>query len=137
MASLDEQESSELVDFRCRFWWTLALSVTVFALAMFGHFLFPMGLPNQNLMELALSAPVVLWTGWPFFVRWWQSLRKRSVRAHRCSAWRTSSPAISFAKWHQPANAAQAARIDALQNKDAPAPSSAAKPDEPPHLAYE
>ena len=79
MPSLDEQESPELVDFRRRFWWTLPLSVTVFALAMSGHFLFPAGLPNQNLIELVLSAPVVLWAGWPFFVRWWQSLRNRSL----------------------------------------------------------
>ena len=78
MPSLDEQESPELVDFRRRFWWTLPFSVTVFALAMFGHWLFPMGLPNQNFIELALSAPVVLWAAWPFFERWWQSLRNRS-----------------------------------------------------------
>ena len=43
----------------------------------------------------------------------------------------------AFAKWLQPTNAAQAARIDALQNKDAPAPSSAAKSEEPSRLAYE
>ncbi|MBC7454204.1 MAG: heavy metal translocating P-type ATPase [Massilia sp.] len=79
MPSLDEQESPELVDFRRRFWWTLPLSAAVFALAMSGHLLFPTGLPHQNLIELALSAPVVLWAGWPFFVRWWQSLRNRSL----------------------------------------------------------
>ena len=79
MPTLDEQESPELVDFRRRFWRTLPLSVTLFALAMAGHFLFPQGLPNQNLIELALSAPVVLWAGAPFFVRWWQSLRNRSL----------------------------------------------------------
>jgi Cu+-exporting ATPase len=78
MPSLDDQESPELVDFRRRFWWTLPLSITVFGLAMFGHFLFPMGLPNQNVIELALSAPVVLWAGWPFFKRWLQSLGNRS-----------------------------------------------------------
>jgi hypothetical protein len=43
----------------------------------------------------------------------------------------------AFTKWYQPANAAQAARLDALQNKDAPAPSFAAKPEESSHLAYE
>ena len=78
MPSLDEQESPELVDFQHRFRWTLPLSVAVFGLAMFGHFLFPMGLPNQNVIELALSAPVVLWAGWPFFERWLESLRNRS-----------------------------------------------------------
>ena len=45
----------------------------------------------------------------------------------------------AFAKWYRADDKAQAARIDALQNKDAPAPvpSSAARPDEPPHQAYE
>lgn len=45
----------------------------------------------------------------------------------------------AFTKWFQPANAAQTARIYALQNKDAPAPaqSSAARAEEPAHLAYE
>jgi Cu+-exporting ATPase len=76
-APADEQ-NPELVDFSRRFWWTLPLSAAVFALAMFGHLLFPHGLPNQNIIELALSTPVVLWTGWPFFVRWAQSIRRRS-----------------------------------------------------------
>ena len=78
MPSLDEEENPELRDFRRRFWWTLPLSVAVFALAMFGHMLFPDGLPYQNWIELALSTPVVLWAGWPFFVRFAQSIRHRS-----------------------------------------------------------
>ena len=78
MPSLDEEENPELHDFRQRFWWTLPLSVAVFSLAMFGHMLFPNGLPYQNWIELALSTPVVLWAGWPFFVRFAQSIRRRS-----------------------------------------------------------
>ena len=78
MPSLDDEENPELVDFRRRFWWTLPLTVAVFALAMFGHWLFPNGLPYQNWVELALSTPVVLWAGWPFFVRWGQSIANRS-----------------------------------------------------------
>ena len=78
MPSLDEEENPELRDFRLRFWWTLPLSVAVFTLAMFGHMLFPGGLPFQNWIELALSTPVVLWAGWPFFVRFAQSIRLRS-----------------------------------------------------------
>ncbi len=69
MPSLDDEDNPELVDFRRRFWWTLPLSVAVFVLAMFGHLLFPNGLPYQNWVEFALSSPVVLWAGWPFFVR--------------------------------------------------------------------
>ena len=78
MPSLDEEENPELQDFRQRFWWTLPLSVAVFALAMFGHMLFPDGLPYQNWIELSLSTPVVLWAGWPFFARFAQSIRHRS-----------------------------------------------------------
>ena len=78
MPSLDDEENPELVDFRRRFWWTLPLSVAVFVLAMFGHLLLPNGLPYQNWVEFGLSTPVVLWAGWPFFVRWGQSIANRS-----------------------------------------------------------
>lgn len=78
MPSLEDKENPELVDFRHRFWWTLPLSAAVFLLAMFGHAFFPEGLRGQNWIELALSTPVVLWAGWPFFVRWWQSIVNRS-----------------------------------------------------------
>lgn len=78
MPSLEDEDNPELADFRRRFWWTLPLTAAVFVLAMFGHALFPDGLPYQNLIELALSTPVVLWAGWPFFERWGQSIRNRS-----------------------------------------------------------
>nr|WP_229410290.1 heavy metal translocating P-type ATPase [Massilia sp. YMA4] len=74
MPTTDDEENPELADFRRRFWWTLPLTAVVFVLAMFGHVMFPQGLPYQSLIELALSAPVVLWAGWPFLQRWWQSL---------------------------------------------------------------
>ena len=78
MPSLEDAENPELVDFRHRFWWTLPLSVAVFFLAMFGHMVFHGGLPYQNWIEFAISTPVVLWAGWPFFARWAQSLANRS-----------------------------------------------------------
>lgn len=78
MPSLNEEENPELVDFRRRFWWTLPLSALVFVLAMFSHLLFESGLPGQNWIEFALSTPVVLWAGWPFFERWAQSLVRAS-----------------------------------------------------------
>lgn len=78
LPSLDDEENPELVDFRRRFWWTLPLTVVVFALAMFGHMLFREGLPGQSWIELVLSTPVVVWAGWPFFVRWAQSLMRMS-----------------------------------------------------------
>jgi len=78
MPSLDEEENPELADFRRRFWWTLPLTVIVTILAMFSHQLFPRGVPGQNWIELALSSPVVLYAGWPFFVRWAQSIANRN-----------------------------------------------------------
>ena len=78
MPSLDDTENPELVDFRHRFWWTLPFSMLVTVLAMFGPMLFGASLPNQNWLEFALSSPVVLWAGGPFFVRWAQSLFNRS-----------------------------------------------------------
>lgn len=78
MPSLEEADNPELVDFRRRFWWTLPLTVIVTVLAMFGHQIFPQGLRGQSLIELALSTPVVLYAGWPFFMRWAQSIKNRS-----------------------------------------------------------
>ncbi len=78
MPSLEEDENPELVDFRHRFWWTLPLTVIVTVLAMVGHRLFTGGMPYQSWIELVLSTPVVLWAGWPFFVRGAQSIRNRS-----------------------------------------------------------
>lgn len=78
MPSLDETENPELVAFRRRFWWTLPLSVSVMVLAMLGHRLQWFDMQVQSWIELALSLPVVLWAGWPFFVRGGQSLLNRS-----------------------------------------------------------
>jgi Cu+-exporting ATPase len=78
LPSLEEEENPELVDFKRRFWWTLPLTVVVTVLAMAGHRMFKAGLPGQSWIELALSTPVVLWAGWPFFVRGVQSIRHRA-----------------------------------------------------------
>lgn len=78
MPTLEEDENPELTDFRRRFWWTLPLTVIVTVLAMVGHRIFSGGLAYQSWIELALSTPVVLWAGWPFFVRGAQSIRNRS-----------------------------------------------------------
>jgi len=78
MPSLEESESPELTDFKHRFWWTLPLTLLVTALAMLGHrlHLFEPGI--QSWIEFVLSAPVLLWAGWPFFVRAAQSVVNRS-----------------------------------------------------------
>jgi P-type Cu+ transporter len=78
LPSLEEGPNPELVDFRRRFWWTLPLSVIATGIAMFAHRLVHGGLPAQSWLEFALTTPVVLWAGWPFFVRWAQSIRNRS-----------------------------------------------------------
>jgi Cu+-exporting ATPase len=75
---LEEEENPELKDFRRRFWWTLPLTVIVTILAMGSHRFFHGGIPYQNWIELVLSAPVILWAGWPFFSRGVQSIVNRS-----------------------------------------------------------
>jgi Cu+-exporting ATPase len=77
MPSTDDA-NPELEDFSRRFWWTLPLSVIVLALAMFGHRL-PLDASTRTWIELALSAPVVLWAGAPFFLRCAQSLRSGNL----------------------------------------------------------
>ncbi len=79
----EEGPSPELVDMTRRFWVSLALTLPVFALAtaeMAAPELAATLSPTVRLWtELLLSAPVVLWGGWPFFVRGWQSIVTRSL----------------------------------------------------------
>ncbi|MCI5068755.1 copper-translocating P-type ATPase, partial [Acidovorax sp.] len=78
LPTLDEGENAELVDFRHRFWWTLPLTVVVTILAMVGHRLQWFEMATQSWIELVLTVPIVLWAGWPFFVRGAQSIANRS-----------------------------------------------------------
>lgn len=78
LPNLELEDNPELTDFRHRFWLTLPLTVLVTVLAMFGHRLQWIDMPVQSFIELALSLPIVLWAGWPFFVRGWQSVINRS-----------------------------------------------------------
>lgn len=78
LPELDEEENPELVDFQIRFWWTLPLTIIVTLLAMFGHKLNLFESHIQTWVELVLSVPIVLWAGWPFFFRGWQSVINRS-----------------------------------------------------------
>jgi Cu+-exporting ATPase len=65
-----------------RFWIGLALTVPVFVLEMGAHIA---GAHNwvdptlSNYVQFAFATPVVLWAGWPFFVRGWQSLVTRNL----------------------------------------------------------
>ena len=78
MPSLDEEENPELRDFGRRFAWTLPLSLATLVLAMFGHGWPMLSAATRTWLEFALSAPVVLWAGWPFFERCLASIRNRS-----------------------------------------------------------
>ncbi|PUE58559.1 copper-translocating P-type ATPase [Limnohabitans curvus] len=75
---LEEDENPELQDFQRRFWWTLPLTVIVTFLAMVGHRLNWFDMSVQSWVEMALSLPIVLWAGWPFFSRGFQSVVNRS-----------------------------------------------------------
>src|ERR1700730_4300614 len=82
IASAASGESAELTDMRRRFWISLALAVPVLALEMGGHITGAHTLLPQNWsnwVQLFLATPVVLWGGWPFFVRAGQSLLTRNL----------------------------------------------------------
>jgi len=79
-----EETNPELEDMTRRFWWSTALAAPVFVLAMVSDLApqfaarFISG-PVLHWVELALATPVVLWGGWPFFVRGWQSVVNRHL----------------------------------------------------------
>ncbi len=82
--TLEEEENPELTDMTRRFWVSALLSIPLLIIAM-GHLIpgDPIGrlLPHgvRNFGELAIASPVVLWGGFPFFVRAWQSIVNRSL----------------------------------------------------------
>ncbi len=78
MPSLDEEENTELADFRRRFWWTLPLTIVIVALAMWGQHFEGLSAAVRTWTEFVLSLPVVLWAGAPFFTRGVQSIRRHS-----------------------------------------------------------
>jgi Cu+-exporting ATPase len=72
----------ELADMTRRFWIGLALTAPVFVLEMGAHLVGAHGWIDQERsgwIQLALATPVVLWAGWPFFERGWQSLLTRNL----------------------------------------------------------
>ena len=83
-AAADVGENRELADMTRRFWVGLVLALPVFCLEMGGH-IPALGLHDlvppriSNWIQFALSTPVVLWAGWPFFERAWASVVHRSL----------------------------------------------------------
>ena len=75
-----EEDDVELRDMTRRFWFSTVLAIPVLFSAMgaefwpdlFAEFISPR---NRQWLEMLLATPVVLWGGWPFFVRGWRSLR--------------------------------------------------------------
>jgi Cu+-exporting ATPase len=78
---LETEENHELKDMSRRFWLSAALTIPVFLLGMSDLVQPLQGLFNPIILswvQLVLATPVVLWGGWPFFVRAWQSIVNRS-----------------------------------------------------------
>jgi Cu+-exporting ATPase len=82
VASLDDAPNPELTDFTLRFWVSAAFSVPLLVIGMGDMVGFDargmIGEPLVGWIELALATPVVLWAAFPFFRRFWNSLRNRS-----------------------------------------------------------
>src|SRR5881396_1144273 len=82
VASLDAPPNPELADMTRRFWIGLALALPAVVLEMGGHLAGGHGFLDptlSNWIQFAFATPVVLWAGWPFFVRGWQSLVTRHL----------------------------------------------------------
>ncbi len=82
MPSATDEPNPELAYISRRFWIGLVLTLPVFVIEMGGH-IFGLGHKidpqTLNWVQFALATPVVLWCGWPFFERGWQSLKTRHL----------------------------------------------------------
>ncbi len=82
IATADSGPNPELADMTRRFWIGLVLALPVMVLEMGGHFVGPHDWVEptlSNYIQFAFATPVVLWAGWPFFVRGAQSLVTRNL----------------------------------------------------------
>jgi len=82
VVTLDSLPNAELADMTRRFRMGLVLALPVLVLEMGGHLVGSHGWVDQTLsnwIQLVFATPVVLWAGWPFFVRGWQSLVTRNL----------------------------------------------------------
>ncbi|HEY7785978.1 MAG TPA: copper-translocating P-type ATPase [Pyrinomonadaceae bacterium] len=82
--ALGQDENHELRDMQRRFMVSVVLTIPVFLIGMSD---LVSGQPLQRMVapqvlswiQLVLATPVVIWGGWPFFVRGWQSIMNRSL----------------------------------------------------------
>jgi Cu+-exporting ATPase len=82
LATAGAAPNRELADMKRRFWVGLALALPVVVLEMGNHVANLHTLVGQtwsNRLQFVFATPVVLWAGWPFFVRGWQSLLTRNL----------------------------------------------------------
>ena len=82
VASLEAAPNPELADMTRRLWIGLVLAAPVVVLEMGGHLVGGHGFIDQTLsnwIQFVFATPVVLWAGWPFFVRGWQSILTRNL----------------------------------------------------------
>jgi Cu+-exporting ATPase len=79
--TLDEGPNPELIDMSRRFWVSALLSLPLVILTFGAELLGWEPIPMRQSMwvQLALATPVVLWGGWPFFERFWASLKTRNL----------------------------------------------------------
>ncbi len=95
MVSAEQGPNPELTDMTRRFWIGLVITLPVAGLGNGRpsdqpHML--LGKQTSNWLQLLLATPVVLWAGWPFFVRGWQSLVTRNLNMFTLIAMGTVSP---------------------------------------------
>jgi Cu+-exporting ATPase len=107
IAGTEGGPNPELIDMTRRFWVGLVLTLPVLSLEMGGHLTnlhMLLGKNASNWIQFAFGTPVVLWAGWPFFVRGWQSLVTRNLNMFTLIAmgtgvaWLYSVVAVFFPK---------------------------------------
>ncbi len=81
----EQEDNEEYLDMKKRFWIGAVLTLPLVLIAM-RYIFFPGGFLERfasahtyQWIELILATPVVLWAGWPFFLRGWQSVVNRSL----------------------------------------------------------
>ncbi len=82
VVSAEATPNAELADMTRRFWIGLIITLPVLALEMGGHLtglMMFLSRQNSNWIQLVLATPVVLWAGWPFFVRGYRSVLTRNL----------------------------------------------------------
>lgn len=76
-----QEDQTEYLEMRKRFIFSVVLSIPLLFVSMGGRHLISSHESQawMNYIEFALATPVVLWGGWPFFERFWMSLKTRNL----------------------------------------------------------